>query len=52
MPQELTGYLSSLEAEKLRTDMEISDYRYKLEALKKELQQSEYFDQAFLDTSR
>jgi len=47
--EELIAYMSTLEAEKLQTDILVSDYRSKLKALKIELQGSEYFDQAFLE---
>jgi len=46
---ELINYLSTLEAEKLRTDLLLSDYKNKMEAMKRELQESGYFDQSFLE---
>jgi len=47
--QELMNYLSTLEAEKLQTDLLISNYKIKAEAMRKELQESGYFDQSFLE---
>jgi capsular exopolysaccharide synthesis family protein len=47
--RELINYLSTLEAEKLGTDLLLSDYKNKVEAMKNELQESEYFDQSFLE---
>jgi len=47
--RELISYLSTLEAEKLRTDLLLSDYKNKAEDLKKELESSGYFDQSYLD---
>ena len=47
--RELISYLSTLEAEKLRTDLLLSDYKNKSEDLKKELESSGYFDQSYLD---
>ena len=38
----------TLEAEKLTTDLLLSDYKNKSEAMKKELVSSGYFDQSFL----
>ncbi len=47
--RELVNYLSTLEAEKLTTDLLLSDYKNKSEAMKKELVSSGYFDQSFLE---
>jgi polysaccharide biosynthesis transport protein len=42
--QELVGFLSNLEAEKLQTDLQLSDYKNKSQDLEKELKRSGYFD--------
>lgn len=49
--RELVTYLSSLEAEKLSTDLLLSDYKNKAEDLKKQLELSGYFDQSFIESS-
>lgn len=46
--QELVGFLSSLEAEKLQTDLQLSDYKNRSVDLEKELKKSGYFDQTGL----
>lgn len=46
---ELIRYLSSLEAEKLNTDLLLSDYQNKVEEMRRELMASGYFDQSFLE---
>jgi capsular exopolysaccharide synthesis family protein len=46
--QELVGFLSSLEAEKLQTDLQLSDYKNRAADLEKELKKSGYFDQTGL----
>jgi capsular exopolysaccharide synthesis family protein len=46
--QELVRSLSSLEAEKNTTDMQLSDYRNRVSELEKELNKSGYFDQTGL----
>ena len=46
---ELINYLSTLEAEKLSTDLLLSDYKNKVDAMRRELQSSGYFDQSFLE---
>jgi len=46
--QELVRFLSSLEAEKNATDMQLSDYRNRVLELEKELKKSGYFDQTGL----
>lgn len=48
--KELVKYLSSLEAEKLNTDLQLSDYKNKAEELKDEIKTSGYFDQSFLES--
>ena len=47
--QELIGFLSSLEAEKLSTDLQLSDYKNKAADLEKELKKSGFFDQGYLN---
>lgn len=49
--QELLNYLSTLEAERLQTDLLLSNYKDKAEEMKKELESSGYFDQSFLEPS-
>ena len=46
--QELVRFLSSLEAEKNTTDMQLSDYKNKSAELEKELKKNGYFDQTGL----
>lgn len=46
--QELINFLSSLEAEKLNTDLQLADYKNKVDDFEKELRKSGYFDQSFL----
>lgn len=46
--QELTGFLSNLEAEKYNTDLQLSDLKNKAADLEKELKKSGYFDQSLL----
>ena len=46
--QELTGFLSNLEAEKYNTDLQLSDLKNKAADLEKELKKSGYFDQSYL----
>ena len=46
--QELVQFLSSLEAEKNATDMQLSDYKNRASELEKELKKSGYFDQTGL----
>jgi tyrosine-protein kinase Etk/Wzc len=46
---ELIRYLSSLEAERLSADLLLTDYKNKVEEMKRELQTSGYFDQSFLE---
>lgn len=45
---ELVGFLSNLEAEKMSTDLQLSDYRNRAADLEKELKKSGYFDQSYL----
>ncbi|MEO8233738.1 MAG: polysaccharide biosynthesis tyrosine autokinase [Ignavibacteriota bacterium] len=47
--QELTGFLSNLEAEKYNTDLQLSDYKNKAADLEKELKKNGYFDQSYLN---
>ena len=49
--QELLNYQSTLEAERLQTDLLLSNYKDKAGAMKKELESSGYFDQTFLEPS-
>jgi tyrosine-protein kinase Etk/Wzc len=49
--QELLNYQSTLEAEKLQTDLLLSDYKNKESALSEELKSSGYFDQGLLQPS-
>ena len=49
--QELLNYQSTLEAERLQTDLLLSNYKDKAEAMRKELKSSGYFDQTFLEPS-
>ncbi len=49
--QEILNYQSTLEAEKLQTDLLLSNYKDKVEAMTKELESSGYFDQSFLQPS-
>lgn len=48
---EVIKFLSSLEAEKMNTDLELTDYKNKLTDMKKELESSGYFDQSYLTPS-
>lgn len=47
--QELTGFLSNLEAEKYNTDLQLSDYKNRASDLEKELKKNGYFDQSYLN---
>lgn len=47
--QELTGFLSNLEAEKYNTDLQLSDLKNREADLEKELKKSGYFDQSYLN---
>ncbi|MBK7631090.1 MAG: polysaccharide biosynthesis tyrosine autokinase [Ignavibacteriales bacterium] len=49
--QELLNYQSTLEAERLQTDLLLSNYKDKAEAMRKELESSRFFDQSFLEPS-
>ncbi|MDX1702633.1 MAG: hypothetical protein R3250_18525, partial [Melioribacteraceae bacterium] len=49
--QEVIKFLSTLEAEKMNTELELTGYRNKLDDMKNELQASGYFDQSFLSPS-
>ncbi len=46
---ELVKSLSSLEAEKMNTELELTDYKNKMSEMKNQLQSSGYFDQAMLN---
>jgi capsular exopolysaccharide synthesis family protein len=46
--QEVIKFLSSLEAEKMNTGLQLTEYINKLEDMKNEMQSSGYFDQSFL----
>jgi capsular exopolysaccharide synthesis family protein len=48
---EVIKFLSSLEAEKMNTELELTGYKNKLSDMKKELESSGYFDQSFLSPS-
>lgn len=45
---ELVGFLSNLESEKMSTDLQLSDYKNRAADLEKELKKSGYFDQSYL----
>jgi capsular exopolysaccharide synthesis family protein len=47
--QELIGFLSRLEAEKLQTDLQLADYKNRVSDLEKELRNSGFFDQSYLN---
>lgn len=47
--QELMSFLSNLEAEKYNTDLQLSDLKNKASDLEKELKQTGYFDQNYLN---
>lgn len=49
--QELLNYQSTLEAERLQTDLLLSNYKDKASEIKKELESSGYFNQSFLEPS-
>ena len=49
--QELLNYQSTLEAERLQTDLLLANYKDKAEAMRKQLESSGYFDQTFLEPS-
>lgn len=46
--RDLIRALSELEAEKVKTDLELAEYRNKLTDLSKEVEQEGYFDQTFM----
>ena len=48
VPQDLLNYQSTLEAERLQTDLLLSNYKDKSEALIDEIKSSGYFDESFL----
>lgn len=49
---ELVKYLSDLEAAKMQTELELTDYKNKFEDMKGQLQSSGYFDQSLLTPGR
>ena len=49
--QELLNYQSTLEAERLQTDLLLSNYKDKASEIKKELESSGFLDQSFLEPS-
>lgn len=49
--QELLNYQSTLEAERLQSDLLLTNYKNKAEAMRRELQSSGYLDQTFLEPS-
>jgi capsular exopolysaccharide synthesis family protein len=49
--QELLNYQSTLEAERLQTDLLLANYKDKAEAMRTQLESSGYFDQTFLEPS-
>ena len=50
--KDLVLFLSNLESEEIKADLELRDYRAKFEGLKDELAKTEYFDQTFLTPQR
>ncbi|HMU42078.1 MAG TPA: polysaccharide biosynthesis tyrosine autokinase [Ignavibacteriaceae bacterium] len=46
--EELVNFLSSLEAEKMKTELELGQYKNKMADMQKELGNKGYFDQSFL----
>jgi len=50
--KDLVQFLSNLESDAIKTDLELRDYRNKYEGLKAELGTSGYFDQTFLTPQR
>lgn len=47
--QNLIGYLSRLEAEKVNVDLQLSDYKNKVADLQNQLSKTGYFDQSYLN---
>ncbi|MCL6493731.1 MAG: polysaccharide biosynthesis tyrosine autokinase [Ignavibacterium sp.] len=47
--QEIVGFLSRLEAEKVSTDLMLTDYKNKVADLQNELNQKGFFDQSYLN---
>lgn len=47
--QEIVGFLSRLEAEKVSTDLMLTDYKNKVTDLEDQLSKSGYFDQSYLN---
>lgn len=50
--RELINYISTLETEKTKVDLQLSDYKNKLVEVEKELKTSGYFDQSYLEPER
>ncbi|MCW8810612.1 MAG: polysaccharide biosynthesis tyrosine autokinase, partial [Ignavibacteriaceae bacterium] len=48
--EEIVNFLSSLEAEKMNTELKLNEYKNKMEDLKKQMQTSGYFDQNLLSS--
>ncbi len=46
--KDIIEFLSSLESEKVQTDLELTEYTNKLNSMERELGQKEYFDQTYL----
>lgn len=46
--QEVIKFISSLEEEKLRTELQLNEYKNKIEDMETQLQSSGYFDQSYL----
>ena len=49
---ELVRYMSDLEAAKMQTELQLTDYKNKLDDMKKQLQSGGYFDQSLLTPDR
>jgi tyrosine-protein kinase Etk/Wzc len=45
---EVVRFISSLEAERMNTELKLNEYKNKMEDMKKEMQRSGYFDQNFI----
>ena len=48
--EEIVKFLSSLEAEKMNTELKLNEYKNKMEDMKKQMQTSGYFDQNLLSS--
>src|SRR5690606_18007224 len=49
--EDLVRFISDLEAEKLSTDLQLTEYRNKLSEIRSEMNEKDYFDQSFLGAS-